>query len=146
VTSKNWRAVIELSVKKEQANFIESNLFSLAQARVEPYWQPVALYVERELIGFAMYGLVPGEGIWLDRFMIDLRFQGQGLGKRMLVALLQLIKTKYGCQRIYSSLFSHNHVMWRLLNGLGFKATMLKDTRGEQIVYLELRKLGKGVN
>lgn len=62
-------------------------------------FRSVGFYRDGELVGFVMYGYFQNEEkkgrVWLDRYLIDERFQGQGLGKIMLEILLMHIERAY---------------------------------------------------
>lgn len=59
VDESNWRDIVALSVSKDQEAFIETNGQSLLEAAydVSLNWQPLALYDDRQLIGFSMIGV-----------------------------------------------------------------------------------------
>ena len=47
------------------------------------------------------------KSVWLDRFMIDQRYQGKGYAKRFLRLLIHL-QNKFECKTIYLSLHPDN--------------------------------------
>ncbi|HEL3623408.1 TPA: GNAT family N-acetyltransferase, partial [Clostridioides difficile] len=77
----NWHDLVSLSVDKSQLDYIESNALSIAESKFITAWVPVGIYDENSLIGFAMYGRLEDDRVWLDRFMIDSKYQGKGYGK-----------------------------------------------------------------
>lgn len=54
VTKENWRSVAELAVSEQQAPFIESNAYSLAESQYDKKWISVGLYDDETLVGYAM--------------------------------------------------------------------------------------------
>ena len=61
-------------------------------------WRPVGIYDSDTLIGFAMYGYFPEPApgqLWLDRLLIDKRYQGKGYGKQAVLSLLDRLHTEY---------------------------------------------------
>ncbi|PJZ19435.1 spermidine acetyltransferase, partial [Bacillus cereus] len=110
VTEKNWRSVAALNVAKDQQQFIESNAFSLAESLYEKNGTSVGLYDGETLVGYAMYGWYweKRKSVWLDRFMIDQRYQGKGYAKRFLRLLIQFLQNKFECKTIYLSLHPDN--------------------------------------
>lgn len=48
--------VIGTKVTPEQEDFVAPNLYSIAEAYVEPSWTPLAIYAGEELVGFSMFG------------------------------------------------------------------------------------------
>lgn len=72
--------------------------------------------------------------IWLDRFLIDHHFQGKGLGKQMLTALIEHLKQIYDCERIYLSLYEDNTVALTLYQKFGFKFNGELDINQEKVM------------
>ncbi|MFE8698887.1 GNAT family N-acetyltransferase [Cytobacillus sp. FJAT-53684] len=122
VTVDNWRLVAGLSVSEQQTQFIESNTYSLAESKFENKGISVGLYNDETLVGYAMYGWPSNENqsVWLDRFMIDSRYQGNGYAKKFLPLLIQRIQKEYACQKIYLSLHPDNKLAQRLYESFGF--------------------------
>jgi hypothetical protein len=55
------------SPEQQERGYVADNVFSLAQAYVEPWWTPLAVYVDETMVGFVMYGRWPESGfseIW----------------------------------------------------------------------------------
>lgn len=132
VTTENWRAVAALSVSKEQQSFIESNAFSLAECLFEKNATSLALYDGETLIGYAMYGWQNNvnKSVWLDRFMIDYRFQGNGYAKRFIPILLEYFQQLFESRTIYLSLHQHNSRAQRLYEHFGFRLNGEIDADG----------------
>lgn len=76
--------------------------------------------------------------IWLDRFLIDYHFQGKGLGKKMLQALINHLETLYHCDRIYLSLYEDNIVALSLYQQFGFEFNGELDTNQEKVMVKRL--------
>ncbi len=137
-----WEIILQLSVSKEQKDFIETSARCLADAKSNAYsmsWNFYGIFLEQELIGFAMYAVerfkfLPLSRMWLDRFMIDSRFQGKGYGKAALRLILSTLQKDYSCNRIYLSVFEGNYGAIELYKKLGFKKTWFKEPTGERIM------------
>lgn len=115
VTPSNFDQVVHLQMKDSQISFMENNIYSLAEAKVFDYLEPRAIYNDDTLIGFMLFyyqpdGVIremgPGEGlheikndgmdyIYFKRFMLDKKFQGQGLGKAAMMEATKFFKTEY---------------------------------------------------
>ena len=96
VNAENRREVEGLTVFSEQAGFIESVSECLREADELELWRPVGIYDSDTLIGFAMYGYFPEPApgqLWLDRLLIDKKYQGKGFGRQTLDAAMALIRT-----------------------------------------------------
>lgn len=126
VDATNWLEVIQLQVAEDQRHFVASNLFSLAQAKIFDRYVPLAIYeaaVPQALVGFAMYGPhLPSELPWIDRLMIDARFQRRGWGRAAMLALMERIQhERPGPMRI--SYEPDNQAAEALYASLGFMPT-----------------------
>ncbi|GLF83210.1 MULTISPECIES: GNAT family N-acetyltransferase [Bacillus] len=141
VTDHNRAAVLDLKVSGQQKSYVESSKVCLEDAVKCEYYQPAALYYQGDLIGFAMYGLFPGDSktnedgrVWLDRFFIDERFQGRGLGKKMLDALIRHLTIIYKCNKIYLSIYEENKPAKNLYLKFGFQFNGELDFNGEKVM------------
>jgi diamine N-acetyltransferase len=132
VTTDNWRLVAGLSVSEQQTQFIESNAYSLAESKFENNGVSVGLYDGEILVGYAMYGWPSdvNRSAWLDRFMIDFRYQGKGYAKQFLPLLLEHITKQYACQKIYLSLHPDNKPAQKLYESFGFYLNGKVDDSG----------------
>ncbi|HDK7158990.1 TPA: GNAT family N-acetyltransferase [Clostridium botulinum] len=139
VTIKNWRSIATLKVNENQQNFIESNAYSLAEWKFVPDFHPKAIYDNNKLIGFAMYGYFEKETrLWLDRFMIDYKYQNKGYGKSSLELLISVMINEYKCNKIYLSTFKDNIGAIKLYEKFGFEFNGEFDENGELIMVLKV--------
>lgn len=138
VTKKNQKEILALHVGGAQKSYIEPTEQSLKDAVKYKPFHPAGLYKDGELVGFAMYGFFPREGekgrVWLDRYLIDERFQGQGLGRIMLEALIEYLVKLYHCNEIYLSVYENNLIAQRLYQKLGFHFNEERDIHGEKVM------------
>ncbi|ABS39999.1 GNAT family N-acetyltransferase [Clostridium botulinum] len=139
VTIKNWRSIAALKANENQQNFIESNAYSLAEWKFVPDFHPKAIYDNNKLIGFAMYGYFKKETrLWLDRFMIDYKYQNKGYGKSSLELLISVMINEYKCNKIYLSTFKDNIGAIKLYEKFGFEFNGEFDENGELIMVLKV--------
>ncbi|NFE49050.1 GNAT family N-acetyltransferase [Clostridium botulinum] len=139
VTIKNWRSIAALKVNENQQNFIESNAYSLAEWKFVPDFHPKAIYDNNKLIGFAMYGYFEKETrLWLDKFMIDYKYQNKGYGKSSLELLISVMINEYKCNKIYLSTFKDNIGAIKLYEKFGFEFNGEFDENGELIMVLKV--------
>ncbi|MEG0261242.1 MAG: GNAT family N-acetyltransferase [Lysinibacillus sp.] len=133
ITDSNKKEVLNLKIAEEQQGFIEPVSLCLAEAEADTRFVPLALYENGEIIGFSMYGKFD-EQIWLDRYLIDARFQGKGLGRYFFRALVEYLLERYPNQPIYLSVFEQNKVAIHLYQKFGFSFTDEIDENGEKIM------------
>ncbi|WP_066869783.1 GNAT family N-acetyltransferase [Clostridium mediterraneense] len=138
ITSINRVQAESLDLFPNQIGFIESVSECLEEADKVKEWKPVGIYDNNNLIGFAMYGrfpeLKPLGQVWLDRFLIDSRYQDMGYGKSAIIALLNIIKTEYKCNKVYLSVYDDNEVAIELYKKIGFQFNGELDINGEKIM------------
>ena len=133
VTWANFSAVIELTIKPEQAEFLTPNLNSIAEAYLEPTWTPLAIYAGDALVGFAMFGRDDEtERWWIMRYMIDVQHQGKGYGTAALPGLIDLIVARHGCSELFLGYEPNNGVARRLYARMGFAPT--GEVVGDEII------------
>lgn len=132
IDATNWTIAVDLSINDEQEGFVSSNAFSMAQAHYEPWWIPLGVYLDDEMVGFVMHGRWPDhlmqEGATAGndhilRVMIDKHHQGKGYGRAAMIALIERIKAQGNCQAIELSFEPTNTVAERLYSSLGFVHT-----------------------
>ena len=134
IDEHNFDEVISLKVEK----YCASNLYSMAQAKIFPDAIPLAIYNGDTPVGFIMYGIEPRDNneYWIDRFMIDEKFQKKGFGKQALKMVIDAIKQDKTHNKIKISTNPENMVARNLYAKLGFYETgELHD--GEVLMILE---------
>lgn len=145
VDRDNFWSITALSVSEDQKGWIASNTLSLAQAYAQPECVPLALYEEKDLVGFAMYALDhKDKEYWIYRLMVDQKHQRKGYGQAALKALTHLIFQDISCRRIFLSFHSENQNARRLYEHFGF----VPDGRvieGEEVYRLDRPTDGMGV-
>ena len=137
VNHENRKAVENLTVFSEQAGFIESVSDCLQEADELELWRPVGIYDGNMLIGFAMYGYFPEPSpgqLWLDRLLIDKKYQGKGYGKQAVLSLLDKLHTEFQSDTVYLSVYENNPNAIQLYRQIGFRFNGRYDTKGEHIM------------
>ncbi|MCG7334441.1 GNAT family N-acetyltransferase [Sporosarcina sp. ACRSM] len=138
VTKDNEKEILGLHVAKSQMNFIETTQQCLKEAKECALFKPVGLYADNELVGFAMYGRFQNENensrVWLDRFLIDARYQGKGYGTIMLQALMQKLVQEFSCQQIYLSVYEDNQSAVYLYKKFDFQFNGEFDVNHEKVM------------
>jgi len=121
VDENNFDEVISLQVEK----YCASNIYSLAQARIFPDAIPLAIYNDDTLVGFIMYGIEPRDNneYWIDRLMIDEKYQNNGFGKKALEIIIEKIKQDKTHNKIKISTNPENTIAIKLYKKLGFYET-----------------------
>ncbi len=101
----NYLSVIDLAVSDEQKRFVASNMYSLAQAYVQPECIPFALYAENKPVGFVMYAMDEDDHeYWIFRLMNDKKFQRKGYGREAMHLLNDRIRADQDHRIFYTVL------------------------------------------
>lgn len=146
IAAHNRAAAQALQLRPEQVGWIEPVSECLAEADRRACWRPVGIYDGPTLVGFAMYGFfweyLPFGRVWLDRLLIDCRYQGRGYGKAAIAALLEQIQREYRRKKVYLSVYEDNQSAIRLYRQLGFRMNGQLDTKGEKIMVYRYPRQG----
>lgn len=120
----NWQTCIQLQLTAEQSSKLASNLYSLAEAYVEPRCTPHGIYAGEQMIGFVMIEWHQATTTYsIPRFMIDVRWQGGGYGGRALQTIIDTLKAEQPESSILISFTPDNTAARRLYERLGFVDT-----------------------
>ncbi|WP_213809909.1 N-acetyltransferase [Jeotgalicoccus sp. WY2] len=141
INPDNIDEVRKISVKADQQSFIETVDECLKEAEMYEQWCPVAVYYDKDLVGFAMYGAFgDNPDTWIDRIIIDRKYQGKGFGKLAMKELIKIVKQKYQVSMVYLSFVEDNEAARNLYENLDFKFTGEYDPEGELIYKLILNE------
>lgn len=136
ISKDNWIDAISLRVREDQVNFVASNAVSLAQLNFLEGFHAKGIYAEKEMVGFAMYGVDEDDGeYWIYRMMIDQKHQGKGYGKRAIQLIIEDIQNMKSDrhQNISLSYEPENKVAKQLYEQIGFQEVEGFLIEGEQV-------------
>lgn len=124
VNRANWRAVAQLTVSEAQQAFVAAPCYYLALCAYDQLWQPLAVVLGEQVIGFLMWAVDPADGsCWLGGILVDQPYQGRGYGKQAVQAALGLLHNQHGYQHFALSYQPANLVAKHLYAALGFVET-----------------------
>jgi diamine N-acetyltransferase len=140
ITRANFEAVMDIELPPEQARYVASNAYSIAQAHYYPQFQPRAICHDGKPVGFLLFGLpeehAPGHyGIY--RLMVDAALQNRGIGRRAMELLLRDLRARPDARRIWICYKPENAVGRRFYASLGFSEVGVDD-EGEMIAEIRL--------
>lgn len=136
VNKDNWEACANLQLSVYQGGLAAPNLYLAADSDVEAAFVQLAICLDKEVIGFAMYGLDPDDGeYWIYRLMIDEDYQGNGYGKEALLNIIDRVKAT-GAKRVFAGHKPPNTIAASMFAGLGFERTG-QMLQGEFILKLD---------
>lgn len=143
INRNNWRAVIPLKVAEAQSAYVSEPSYYLALCCYENLWQPLAMYVAEQPVGFMMWAIDSNDGsCWLGGILVDQRYQRRGYGRQAVQAAIALLSEQYGHQHFALSYQPANSVAQKLYQSLGFSET--DEWEDDEIVArLSLAKQGE---
>jgi len=140
VTIDNFEALMDMALPPEQAGYLASNAYSIAQAHYYPDWRPRAIYCDGVPVGFALYD-VEGDGepgrYAIYRLMVDHPRQNQGIGRLAVALLLAEIRACSDARRITICYKPGNATARRFYASMGFVETGI-DERDEMVAEIRL--------
>lgn len=147
VTKDNWEELIRLKVREDQAHFVASNLYSIAESQFgdedEGHWDlfPYGIYEGNTPVGFLMYGFNfehPTQQAFIIRLMVDEKYQGRGYGRFGMEKILEIFRADDRIRAVVISYEPENESARRLYASLGFQETG-RMIEGELEAVLQLR-------
>ena len=121
ITKVNWDRAAKLEVREDQARFVASNVWTIAETRWYPWTELRGIYDDENMVGFLAYGRDPDDGrCWLYRFMIDRNAQGRGFGRAGLLALIEELRRDGNCGQLTVGYEPDNLPAERLYFSVGF--------------------------
>ena len=137
INGENLDQCVDLKVRDDQP-FVAPNVYSMAQAGVEPGWVTKAIHSDENMVGFAMYTIDEKlSELYLCRFMIDRDHQGKGFGLAALELLKEVAVATPGVSRMRLSTSPENQNGIRIYERFGFVDTGEMED-GEEVFVLEL--------
>lgn len=138
----NYNECIELSLNEGQKDFVAPNIFSLVQAAYEPGLYPLGIYNDNKMVGFILYDFDEEINGWsMSRFMIDAKYQNQGIGKTALQKFKEFFIKKYGHVQLYTSAEVENQIAIALYEKFGFKKKEVFEYEAGSKNYKEVRMI-----
>jgi len=119
----NWLSAARLALGDGQQGLVAENVWSLAEAGVEPHYRPRLINLYGQPRGFLMYCVEvdpPDPTLyWLFRFMVDASHQGRGIGRSALALAVAEMRA-LGATRVRTMVKPQNTRAMRLYERAGF--------------------------
>ncbi|MER0122828.1 GNAT family N-acetyltransferase [Streptococcus sp. ZJ93] len=135
IDEENFQVCIDLTggIEQEQNEFVDSVLYSLAEAWVyRDSMEAFAIYQEEQIIGFvSMY--VREENPQIINFLIDVAFQDRGYGTQAASRCIEYLQETYQVKRISLPVHNQNEKAKRFWTKQGFS---LSDTVEKDYVFM----------
>ncbi len=122
LTKDNWPECSGLRVAEDQRDFVDSNLYCIAECAVEPQWQPRTIHAGDTMVGFVVFGILDERTGAVHHLMIDREHQGRGYGHAAMLEVIRWFQTQPTCRHVQLSYWPGNPAV-RLYERLGFEHT-----------------------
>jgi diamine N-acetyltransferase len=136
ITADNWEEIADLEVHEHQEEFLEDNVWSIAESKFNRNAVPRAIYAGKRPVGFIMWESLAGEGAphdyFIFRFMIDKDHQAKGYGRLGMELALGEIRKDRRLRRITICYVPENAAARDFYAGFGFREVGI-DEDGEMI-------------
>ena len=91
------------------------------------------------MVGFILYDYDLSINGWsMSRFMIDYKYQNQGIGEKALKEFIKFFKNKYNNQNLYTSVEINNFIPLKLYEKVGFIKEKYFDYKSDGNIYREI--------
>jgi diamine N-acetyltransferase len=123
IDAANWQACAAIRPAPDQERFVAPVAWYLCLCHYEDIWQPLAIVVDGEVIGHAMWAVDPGDGShWIGGLVIAADRQRLGHGRAAVTALLGHLRDR-GASEAAISYHADNDRARALYLSLGFRET-----------------------
>jgi len=135
VSRVNFKRVLKLEVAEHEKKFVAPNMFSIAEAYVEPDTYPMAIYYRHEPVGFMLYGqFIEDKGEWwIGRLMVVPEHRRKGIAEGATKVAIENMKKLGADKHIFVSFVPDNDEARLLYEKLGFKDAEREE--GKETVY-----------
>ncbi len=119
IDKKNYQYMMLLDPGEEGKKYVAENSYTLLQAIFDGNLDYVkGIYLGKTPIGLIYYYPIDKKSMFINRFMIDEKYQGKGFGKKALKLSLQYFISKYSPNILKIS--SSNPIALELYKNFGF--------------------------
>ena len=135
INKNNYEAVCDLEVTEAQEDFVACNMWSLVESFYNEGHTSRAIYLGDEPVGFLMWVKESVSKVSIWRFMVDKKYQNQGIGRSALTLAITSIKQTPGVKEIEICYNPKNPVAKNFYSSFGFNEVGL-DEDGEDMLSL----------
>ncbi len=145
VTRENWEEALKISLYEHQVSLVPSVIEGIAYAYIKPWdeaFDPYVLEIDGEVFGFFYLSYTPDstDNYWIGGFQIDQSYQGKGMGKRAIRAILDYITKQHPeCKVISLTVERDNEIAQNLYKSMSFISENRTNSDDEVIYRLEIK-------
>jgi diamine N-acetyltransferase len=138
VTRSNYEEVCELDVAKEQEEFVACNMWSLVESMFNEGYETKAIYLNEEPVGFFMWVQESKDKVSIWRFMVDIKNQQKGIGRKALSLALNEIKQVPDLKQIEICYNPNNPVAKEFYSSFGFAEVGMDEDGEDMLAIIEI--------
>jgi len=138
INKENYEQVCELDVLKEQESYVACNMWSLVEAQFNEGYECRAITLQENIVGFLMWVEETSIKTSVWRFMVDQKFQQQGIGRRSLQLGIDEIKQKTGLREIEICYHPKNPVAKNFYASFGFIEVGMDEDDEDMLAVIKL--------
>ena len=138
ITQQNYEAICDLDVAPEQEDYVACNMFSLVEAAYNDGYVCRGIYRDDEPVGFIMFVPESRDKVSIWRFMVDQKFQKQGIGRRALTLAITEIKCIPALKEIEICYDPQNPVAGSFYQSFGFKEVGMDEDGDDMLAVITL--------
>ena len=128
ITKKNSLDMIKLNPGEEGKKYVADNSYTLLEAMFDNKLKYVkGIYIGKTPIGLIYYNPLSKNKMYINRFMIDEKYQGKGFGKKAFEQSLKYYTKKYSPKVLLIS--SANKIALHLYKKFGFVDKQDKESK-----------------
>ena len=144
----DYQAICDLIPSEEELFLIyPEGTYPLTVEQVEKLfnkrWDPTVLLDDGKVIGFAnFYSYRKGRSVYIGNVVIDRSQRGRGLGKQIILYLIEKAFDDYALPEVRIAVFSQNTSALLLYAALGFRPYRVREKRdfdGNRVALIQLR-------
>ncbi|MGN7412420.1 GNAT family N-acetyltransferase [Paenibacillus sp. SAF-068] len=145
VTRENWEEALKIALYEHQISLVPSVIEGIAYAYIKPWdvaFDPYVLVIDSKVFGFFYLSYTPDstDNYWIGGFQIDKSYQGKGMGKRAIRAILDFISKQHPlCKVISLTVERENKVAQNLYKSMSFISENETNSDDEVIYRLAIK-------
>ena len=138
VTKENYEAICDLDVAKHQEDYVACNMWSLVESFFNDGHVTRGIYRDDEAVGFIMWVFERPEKASIYRFMLDEKFQQQGIGRQAFGLALDEIRAVPDTRTIEVCYNPQNPVAGAFYQSFGFIETGMDEDDEDMLAELQV--------
>lgn len=138
VTRQNYEAICDLDVAPEQEDYVACNMWGLVEAAYNDGHVCRGIYLDEEPVGFFMWVHESSNKVSVWRFMVDHKFQNQGIGRQALTLAIKEIKQTPELKQIEICYNPNNPVAKPFYESFGFKEVGMDEDGDDMLAIIAL--------